>query len=191
MANNQDHIERELKFASVELDRLRQRLIEMEAERVQPSTFEDNWIFDRDGELEQQGRLLRLRNDNRGARITFKGKTEFEGHTKVRVEHETLISEPESMRRLLEELGYQAVRRYQKMREEWQLGGVTVALDHTPIGDFAEFEGSSAEPLAKRCGFDPEQAERRSYLRLYGDYRKDHPEAPVDMVFEEKSDETS
>ena len=51
-------------------------------------------------------------------------------------------------------------------------GGVTIALDHTPIGDFAEFEGDGAETVAKRCGFDPDKAERRSYLRLYEEYLK-------------------
>ncbi len=78
------------------------------------------------------------------------------------------------------------VRRYQKVREEWQLGGVTIALDHTPIGDFAEFEGERAEVVAKRCGFDPDKAERRSYLRLYEDYLKEHPDAPPEMVFSDR-----
>ena len=77
----------------------------------------------------------------------------------------------------------QVVRRYQKVREEWHLGGVTIALDHTPIGDFAEFEGDGAETVAKRCGFDPDKAERRSYLRLYQDHLKKHPDAPPEMVF--------
>jgi adenylate cyclase class IV len=80
-------------------------------------------------------------------------------------------------------LGYTVVRRYQKMREVWHLGGVVIALDHTPIGDFAEFEGEGAERVAHRCGFSPETAERRSYLRLYDEYLKEHPGAPVDMVF--------
>ena len=31
--------------------------------------------------------------------------------------------------------------------------------------------------------FDPEKAERRSYLRLYEDYLKEHPDAPTEMVF--------
>jgi hypothetical protein len=60
---------------------------------------------------------------------------------------------------------------------------VTIALDHTPIGDFAEFEGDGAETVAKRCGFDPDKAERRSYLRLYQDHLKKHPDSPPEMVF--------
>jgi hypothetical protein len=67
------------------------------------------------------------------------------------------------------------------------VGGVTVALDRTPIGEFAEFEGEAAEALAKRFGFDPDKAERRSYLRLYNDYLKEHPDAPPDMTFPEES----
>jgi adenylate cyclase class IV len=87
------------------------------------------------------------------------------------------------MRRLIESLGYRVTRRYQRIREQWQLGGVAIALDHTPIGDFAEFEGDAAEALARRFGFNPEHAERRSYLKLYDDYLAEHPEAPPDMVF--------
>jgi len=58
----------------------------------------------------------------------------------VREEHEIGIESADEARSLFEKLGYAVVRRYQKVREEWQLGGVTIALDHTPIGDFAEFE---------------------------------------------------
>jgi predicted adenylyl cyclase CyaB len=124
-----------------------------------------------------------LKTDGGRARLTFKGPMRLEGNLKVREEHEIEVETAEKARSLLENLGFTAVRRYQKMREEWQLGGVTIALDHTPIGDFAEFEGDRAEVVAKRCGFDPEKGERRSYLRLYEDYLKKHPDAPPEMVF--------
>ena len=148
---SRDNKDREIKFPKVELEKLRERLIELEAERVGPGAFEDNWILDRGNELLSSGRILRLRTDGTRARLTFKGPMRLEGNVKI--------------------------------REEWQLGGVTIALDHTPIGDFAEFEGDKAEVVAKRCGFDPEKAERRSYLRLYEDYLKEHPDAPPEMVF--------
>ena len=72
------------------------------------------------------------------------------------------------------------------MRETWRVGGVLISLDHTPIGDFAEFEGEGAEKLARRCDLDPDTAERRSYLRLYADHLVAHPEAPGDMVFSDR-----
>jgi adenylate cyclase class 2 len=107
----------------------------------------------------------------------------LEGNVKIREEREVGLENAEEARALLEHLGFQTVRRYQKVREEWQLGGVTIALDHTPIGDFAEFEGDGAETVAKRCGFDPQKAERRSYLRLYDEHLKKNPDAPPEMVF--------
>lgn len=186
-ASQKPTTERELKFAGVEHDQLRDRLIELEAERVWSSVLEENWVFDRKGELAEEGCVLRLRRDPRGAWLTYKGPASYEGRTKVRVEHETEISEPDQVRSLLESLGYEVSRRYEKRRELWRVGGVTVALDRTPIGDFAEFEGDAAEALAKRFGFDPGKAERRSYLRLYQDYLESHPDAPPDMTFPEET----
>lgn len=180
---SKDNLEREVKFRGAELDKLRERLLELEAERVGPAAFEDNWILDRGNELLSSGRILRLRTDGSRARLTLKGPMRLEGNLKVREEREVGIEDAEELQALLGNLGYEVVRRYQKVREEWQLGGVTIALDHTPIGDFAEFEGDGAETVAKRCGFDPQKAERRSYLRLYEDHLKKHPDSPPEMVF--------
>ncbi len=182
--SEEQSVERELKFSSVEHDRLRDRLIEMEAERVWASSLEENWLLDREGELEAAGCVLRLRQDTRGAWLTFKGPARFEGRMKIRQEHETEVADPEQARQLFESLGYEVTRRYEKRREMWRVGGVTVSLDHTPIGDFAELEGDAAETLAKRLGFDPSRAERRNYLRLYQDYLREHPDAPSDMTFD-------
>src|SRR5262245_54093694 len=180
---SKDNFEREIKFQGVELDKLRERLIELEAERAGPPAFEDNWILDRGDELLSSGKILRLRTDGGRARLTLKGPLQFEGNVKVRKEYEVQIEDAEEARALLEALGFAVVRRYQKMREEWHLGGVTIALDHTPIGDFAEFEGDGAETVAKRCGFDPDKAEPRTYLELYEAHLKENPEAPPEMVF--------
>src|ERR1700730_5083111 len=177
------NLEREIKLRADDLEKLRERLGELEAERVGPAAFEDNVIMDRDGELLAEGKILRLRNDGVHAHMTFKGPMRMEGKLKIREEHEIGVESADEARALFERLGYAVVRRYQKVREEWQLGGVTIALDHTPIGDFAEFEGDGAETVAKRCGFDPAKGEARSYLRLYEDYLKAHPDAPPEMVF--------
>lgn len=180
-----NELERELKFADVDLNALRVRLLELDAEKQGPPALEDNWIFDADGKLGAAGSLLRLRIDGRGSRLTFKGPASFDGMTKVRQEIETGIEDVERARAILEALGYRLVRRYQKWREEWLLGSIVIALDHTPIGDFAEFEGDGCETVAKRSGLDPSKAERRNYLRLYEEYLKVHPDAPLDMIFRE------
>jgi adenylate cyclase, class 2 len=175
--------ERELKFTGAELGALRERLLELEAERANSSSFEDNWVLDRRGALAKAGCVLRLRIDGQGAWLTFKGPARYEENSKVRPEQQVQVDDAEQLRAILEHLGYRVVRRYQKMREVWRLGGVTICLDHTPIGDFVEFEGSGGDKVARRCGFKAADAEPRGYLALYEEYRKEHPEAPEDMVF--------
>ncbi|HVR30004.1 MAG TPA: class IV adenylate cyclase [Thermoanaerobaculia bacterium] len=177
--------ERELKFAlgASKLDQVRQRLVEAGGRVERPTARECNWVFDRRDELFGSSRLLRLRSDGRGSRLTFKGPPRFEDGVKVRDEIEVAVGHAERMRDLLVRLGYRVVRRYEKVREEWRLGSTLVALDHTPIGDFVEFEGEDAAAAAARCGFAAAQAERRSYLRLYEDWRREHPDQPLDMLF--------
>lgn len=181
--SEKERVERELKFACSDLNELRDRLEAAEAERISAAALEDNLIFDRDGELVAANCLLRLRFDTHGARLTYKGPPTYEGGVKIREEIETSISKPEELRAILENLGYRKVQRYQKYREEWRLGGVIVCLDRTPIGHFVEFEGDAAGKLAERFGLDPQQAERRSYISIYQDYRKTEPTAPEEMVF--------
>ena len=103
---SKDNLEREIKFPRVELEKLRERLIELEAERKGPAAFEDNWILDRGNELLSAGQILRLRTDGNRARLTFKGPMRLEGNLKVREEHEVRIENAEQARALLENLGY-------------------------------------------------------------------------------------
>lgn len=179
-------VEREIKFSLDELEALRDRLLELEAERVNAGAFEDNWVLDRNGEIKAGGGVLRLRKDGQGAVMTLKGPATWDGGIKSRSESESRVGSLEGARQLFEGLGYRAVRRYQKVREEWRLGGVIIALDHTPMGDFVEFEGTGAETVARRCGFDLEQAERRSYLDIYDDLQRADPSLPTEMLFPDK-----
>lgn len=175
--------EREIKFRVDDRPALVARLMELQAEHVTSSRFEDNWVFDRDNELRDNQCLLRLRIEKRGSILTYKGPPTFEGPVKVRSEYESGVEDPEAVQELLEHLGYQVATRYQKRRDEWRVGGITVVLDNTPIGDFVEFEGDGAEKLSARCGFAAEDAEIKTYLELYADYRRKHPEEPEEMVF--------
>lgn len=175
--------ERELKFPCEDLSKLRERLVQAEAERVSPSAKEVNWVLDRRGELERAGHLLRVRAQPAGATFTFKGPARFEEGTKIRTEREVGVDDHEGVLAILRALGFEVCRSYEKFRETWRLGGVSVCLDHTPIGDFVEFEGAQADQVASRFRFSPKVAERRNYLELYEEYRRSHPDAPENMVF--------
>ena len=183
MGDSDKGVERELKFRCDDLEAVRERLADLGAEREAASAFEDNLVFDRRARLKKAGCVLRLRSDRHGARLTYKGPPTFEEGVKLRDEREVSVSDASEAQALLESLGYAVAQRYQKMREEWRLGGVVAALDHTPVGDFVEFEGGKAAQVAQRCGFEVEKAERRSYLRIYDDHVRANPDASPQMVF--------
>lgn len=178
--------ERELKFAVDDLTALRQRLRAAGATELHAESFETNELWDREGELRAGGSLLRLRTDGAGCRVTFKGPPRFDKGVKVRIEHETAIASSKRMAAVLAALGYSPVYRYEKYRAEWQLGDVVVALDRTPMGDFAEFEGPAAAAAAGAAGCAPETALEEDYLGLYESWRREHPNAPEFMVFAEQ-----
>jgi len=60
-----------------------------------------------------------------------------------------------------------------------------VAVDETPIGDYAEFEGSEAAilRLAQKMRIEPSQFLRESYYSLYVEYCERRGEIPSLMIF--------
>jgi adenylate cyclase class 2 len=121
--------------------------------------------------------------------LTLKGPARYLGRIKQREELELELNDAVSMIAILERLGFQEHLRYEKDRETWRVRAVTVTLDHTPLGDFAEIEGpeTDLERIAVLIGLDPSSAVRGSYPSLWQDYRSHHPELelPTDMVFPE------
>ena len=187
--------EREIKVAVAGLDVVRERLRAAGARLERPACLESNQVFDRldapvDERLRSRRELLRLRSDDGGSRLTYKSAPRFVGMVKERVEHEFSVDDPVSARLLLESLGFEVTVRYEKVRERWQLDGCEVSLDRTPMGDFVEVEQQTAdlppdriEEVCRRCGLDPGQAAKGSYLALYREYRGDRQDLPEDMLF--------
>ncbi len=180
-------LEQEMKIPVTSLAPVRQRLVEVGAQRVHPELREDNWVLDdRARTLAAAGRLLRVRQAGDGAALTVKEPGTFVGGIKSRVELETAVASAGQTLAILGALGFVPVRRYQKRREGWTLRGVVVALDETPMGAFVELEGDSPllQPAAVELGLDPRAAARGTYLDLWAAFRAAHPGAPEDMVFE-------
>jgi adenylate cyclase class 2 len=154
---------------------------------VKPRVFEINTIFDTaSGTLRNGRKLLRLREAGHRHMLTFKGPP-HSGRYKSREELESAFSDPASMRRILERLGYAPVFRYEKYRTEYasadQAGAVM--LDETPIGAFLEVEGRPPwiERTARALGFLPGDYVTASYGRLYLDHCRAKGVEPTDMVF--------
>jgi len=180
-------IEQEIKIPVADLEAIRSRLAQVGATLDHPLTFEENVVLDdASGQLRSSGRLLRLRRYGGTFTLTFKGPATFAAGVKSRQELETEVEDGGKALALLAALGFVPIRRYEKRRETWWLGEVTVALDETPLGSFVELEGPPEAVLAgaTALGLDPGCAARGSYLELWLAHRELHPDAPGDMVFE-------
>lgn len=180
-------IESELKIPVDALDEIRRRLGETAAVRISPSEREVNILFDSsNSHLAASGQVLRIRRVGGRHILTFKGPASYDGAVKQRREIEIEISSSERLSEILHALGYAPGLRYEKDRESWQLGGVRVDLDHTPMGDFVEIEGATdlLAAAALELGLDPADAVAQSYISLWSSFRTHNPDLGRDMVFE-------
>lgn len=181
-------LEVEIKLPIRDLDGMRRSLLRA---GFRPSTrsFEDNFVFDTpDGKLRRNGQLLRLREYRRKAVLTFKSRLAGSPRYKVRAEEELLLSSCETMRKVLERLGYRIAFRYQKYRTPFRSTRETdlnLYLDETPIGIFLELEGRPAtiERVARRLGFRPADYVTLTYADLYARVCRQEGKRPSHMLF--------
>ena len=161
--------ENEIKLAFVSPESAVGRLLAAGAQPLHERAFEDNTLFDRpDRSLTESGRILRLREYAGAAVLTFKGPVAGEHRHKVKIEHETVVDDPDAMRSVLLGLGFEMVYRYQKFRATYGLGAVEAAVDETVIGTYVELEGApeDVDRVAAALGADPSMFIRATYREL-------------------------
>lgn len=135
--------ENEIKLAFPSAETAVRRLLDAGAREIHARAFEDNAVFDLvERPLTKSGRLLRLREFDGASVLTFKAPVLGEHRHKVKIEYETTVAEPEALRSILRELGFEVVYRYQKYRAIYALQAVVAALDETALGTFVELEGA-------------------------------------------------
>ncbi len=179
--------ETEVKIAIEDAETAR-LLIESRGYRVvAPRTLQSDQVYDlSDRSLRDSGRLLRLRSENGGAILTYKGPAVQGLAHKSREELETSAADGATLHLILERLGFVRSFRYEKYRTTYRAAeepGIVV-LDETPIGVFLELEGPGywIDRAAETLGFDAKDYVTASYARLYLDFLKQHG-GPADMVF--------
>ncbi len=165
----------------------------MECSVLAPRHFEDNFLLDfEDRRLAAATMLLRVRLAEGRAWLTYKGPPRPQGIYKVREELEVPVGDGSIAVQILLSLGMRVWFRYQKYRQEYALtvpgqtaAEVHLALDETPIGNYAELEGpeESIRLVAGAMGFDESRFSRASYYSLYAQYCRDRGESPGYMVF--------
>jgi adenylate cyclase class 2 len=185
--------ETEVKIRIPEVRALRARLKQLGFVPVHPKALEDNLLFDTpDRKLRAVRSVLRLRKYRREWSVTYKGTPEADPHYKSRLELESHLDNPHSVRAIFAVLGLIPAFRYQKYRTVYALvnrgrraDAVEVALDETPIGDFIELEGTrrAIDRAARALGYSKADYSTASYGALYLADCASRNIPPADMVF--------
>jgi len=187
-------VETEIKFRVRDLDqlpRLETGLSALGFRLVTPRSFESNVLFDTPTrELRARREILRIRNYAGRWILTHKRIPDSgigEDRHKHRIETETELSDGESLAEVFRNIGLVAAFRYEKWRTEWADNEGHCVVDETPLGIFAELEGSSEwiDRIAARLGVTPEEMTTASYGRLFDEWRERTGSAAQNLTFAE------
>jgi adenylate cyclase class 2 len=168
-------LEREIKLRFDNPEVARAAILAAGATPLRCRRLQEDVLLDTDDEvLRRRGCALRIRTESGKSLLTFKGPVQ-PGAMKIREEYETVVSDGEVLKRVLEELGLHVWFRYEKYREEYSAEEVTIALDETPVGTFVEIEGGEhgIYEMAKTLGRGPAEFVVDSYRSLFMQYREE------------------
>ncbi len=153
-------------------------------------TFESNVLFDwPDRAMRARTEILRIRQYGKRWTVTHKRVPDSgvgEDRHKHRVETETEVADGATMAEVFRSLGLVESFRYEKWRTEWTDGTGHCVVDETPIGNFAELEGTPEwiDAAAARLGVQPEAYMTLSYGRLYEQWCAERGVEPGQLTFD-------
>jgi adenylate cyclase class 2 len=184
-------IETEIKFRVDDLAGL-SRLLEAAGFTLQtPRAFESNVLYDTpDRQMRARTEILRIRGYAGRWVVTHKRLPDSgpgEDRHKHRVETETEVADGAALEQIFLALGLVVAFRYEKWRTEWSDGEGHCVVDETPIGNYAELEGSAEwiDCMAARLGVEPAKYITLSYGRLFDRWREEHGSAALNLTFAE------
>jgi adenylate cyclase class 2 len=165
----------------------RRKLDALGARPIHDRRFEENVLFEREADpLKPAQKLLRLRREGDRALLTFKAPVEGTHTHRVRIEEESVVADPQAVERILAGLGFFPSYRYQKYRALFELDGLEICLDETPLGCFIELEGmpEAIDRVAAALGYGPERYVLDSYVELHERWAAERGLPLRDLVFE-------
>jgi len=183
-------VETEIKFRVDDLDSLAQHLQDAGFALQTQRAFESNILYDTpDRQMRVRTEILRIRNYAGRCILTHKRLPDEgpgEDTHKHRIETETEVSNGEALAEVFRSLGLVPAFRYEKWRAEWTDDEGHCVIDETPIGNYAELEGSAdwIDRAAARLGIDPSEYITLSYGRLFDLWRQQHNSAAADLAFD-------
>jgi adenylate cyclase class 2 len=182
-------VETEIKFHVDDLAGLAQRLEAAGFILQTPRAFESNVLYDTpDRQMRARTEILRIRSYAGRWTVTHKRLPDSgpgEDTHKHRIETETEVADGAALEQIFLSLGLVAAFRYEKWRAEWSDGEGHCVVDETPIGDYAELEGTASwiDETAARLGIDSADYITLSYGRLFDQWREQRNSAAQDLTF--------
>ncbi len=184
-------VETEIKFRVRDLADLAPRLNAAGFHLDTPRTFESNVLYDTpDRQMRARTEILRIRNYGTRCTLTHKRLPDAgpgEDRHKHRIETETEVTDGDALASVFLSLGLVPAFRYEKWRSEWSDGEGHCVIDETPIGNFAELEGTAEwiDRAAARLSIPASEYLTLSYGRLFEQWRDEHHSTVADLTFAE------
>jgi adenylate cyclase class 2 len=182
-------IETEIKFRVDDPGKLAEKLHEAGFREQTPRTFESNVLFDTpDRKMRARTEILRIRNYGGKWIVTHKRLPDVgpgEDAHKHRIETETEVADGNVLAEVFQSIGLVAAFRYEKWRSEWTDREGHCVIDETPIGVFAELEGTPhwIDGTAARLGVNRSEYLTLSYGRLFEQWCAEHKCPATDLTF--------
>lgn len=183
-------VETEIKFRVDDVSVLTERLKSAGFHLETPRTFESNVLYDTpDRAMRSRTEILRIRDYGGKYTLTHKRLPDDrpgEDRHKHRVETETQVSDGDALAEVFRSLGLVPAFRYEKWRTEWSDGNGHCVMDETPIGNYAELEGTPdwIDAAAAKLGVNHAQYMTLSYGRLFEQWRVEHNSNAEHLTFE-------
>ena len=183
-------VETEIKFRVADLSALAERLESAGFRLETPRSFESNVLYDTpDRQMRARTEILRIRSYAGRWTLTHKrlsgAGVAAEDRHKHRIETETGVAHGDALAEIFLSLGLVAAFRYEKWRTERADGEGHCVIDETPIGNYAELEGSSTwiDRTALCLGIDQADYITLSYGRLFDQWRQQQRSTAEDLTF--------
>jgi len=182
-------VETEIKFRVDDLAGLALRLEAAGFQLQTPRAFESNTLYDTPSrQMRAHTEILRIRSYAGRWTLTHKRLPDNgpgEDSHKHRIETETEVSDGHALEEVFRSLNLVPAFQYEKWRTEWSAGEGHCVVDETPIGNFAELEGTAEwiDRTAKRLGIDPGLYITLSYGRLFEQWREREGSSAQDLTF--------
>ncbi|MEJ5166674.1 MAG: class IV adenylate cyclase [Thermoanaerobaculia bacterium] len=165
----------EVKLPVKDFKEVKGLLKKLKAKKKFKETLERNILFDHKSlKLKERDWVLRLRQFGEKNILTLKTKSIGRKGFKVREEVNIFFEDFEKMKEVFQRMGFFEAFYYEKYREEYELNGLSISLDKTPVGNYVEIEGDykKIENFLKKIGAKIEETLSLSYFQLFRIFNK-------------------